>query len=438
MKRLKNSKIPAWQRSNRALRAMYKTNALARQSMKRDLDAQLAFSADTDPVSVGTAYECSSYYSDQPNWVRLLDEGVIIECDGSIDSVIAKGVIKRWFDALPEDFEGNIDKDHVRSIDLGTFGKSQLKLVELGDGRYGVDVDVKLDTSLHATQDLIRMNNRRSISSEFYAIEGKHLRASDILGDKLEGKDYAVPLITEIALTGYGLVETPLNANSYDDMVLQRAFSATPIDVEGTEMTEEELKAKAAAEAAEAEKNAEETEAKDKVKAEDVTEGVGGDEEKVSIVNDEAENESTKGEEGAEQKDAGSDVTVEPLVECKTEEEGDDDGDEDGDDDGDEEEGEQKDASANAELTLADLEEAITGLKKELAAKNAEIADLKSKLSNTKVVQNDFQAKLAKMLNFATSTEPTTEEGKETPAKKTEEKEEDPVLKAYSAAFAEL
>lgn len=427
MKTLKN-KIPAWQRSNRALRAMYKTNALARQSMKRDLDAQLNYSADTDDISVGTSYECSSYYSDQPNWVRLLDEGVIIECDGSIDSVIAKGVIKRWFEALPEDFEGNIDKDHVRSIDLGTFTKDQLKLVELGDGRYGVDVDVKLDTSLHATQDLIKMNNRRSISSEFYAIEGKHLRASDILGDQLEGKDYVVPLITEIALTGYGLVETPLNANSYDDMVLQRAFSAEPINVEGTEMTEEELKAKAAAEAAEAEKNAEETEAKDKVKAEDVTEGVGGDEEKMSIVNDE---EATDGEEGeAEKKEAGADVTVEPLVECKTEDEG--------DEEGKEEEAEQKDASANTEITLADLQVAIEGLKKDLAAKDAEIADLKSKLSNTKVVQNDFQAKLAKMLNFATSTEPTVEEGKETPAKKEGEKEEDPVLKAYSAAFAEL
>lgn len=429
MKRLKNSKIPAWQRSNRALRAMYKTNALARQSMKRDLDKQLAFSADTEDVSVGTAYECSSYYSDQPNWVRLLDEGVIIECDGSIDSVIAKGVIKRWFDALPEDFEGNIDKDHVRSIDLGTFTKNQLKLVELGDGRYGVDVDVKLDTSLHATQDLIKMNNRRSISSEFYAIEGKHLRASDILGDQLEGKDYVVPLITEIALTGYGLVETPLNANSYDDMVLQRAFSAEPINIEGTEMTEEELKAKAAAEAAEAEKNAEETEAKDKTKAEDVTEGVGGGEEKVSIVNEE---ETTDGEEGeAEKKEAGADVTVEPLVECKTEDEGD-------EKEPETEEPEQKDASANTEVTLADLQDAIAGLKKDLAAKDAKIAELESKLSNTKVVQNDFQAKLAKMLNFATSTEPTVEEGKETPAKKEDEKEEDAVLKAYSAAFAEL
>lgn len=423
MKRLKN-KIPAWQRSNRALMAMYKTNALARQIMKKDLDKQLAFSADTEDVSVGTAYECSSYYSDQPNWVRLLDEGVIIECDGSIDSVIAKGVIKRWFDALPEDFEGNIDKDHVRSIDLGTFTKDQLKLVELGDGRYGVDVDVKLDTSLNATQDLIKMNNRRSISSEFYAIEGKHLRASDILGEKMEGKDYVVPLITEIALTGYGLVETPLNANSYDDMVLQRAFSAEPINVEGTEMTEEELKAKAAAEAAEAEKNAEETKADEKVKAEDVTEGVEGEKEEAPANNGEA-TETTNGDEGeAEKKEAGSDVTVEPLNECKTEKEG--------------EGADAEKKEATAEATLADLQEAIAGLKKDLAAKDEEIADLKSKLSNTKVVQNDFQAKLAKMLNFATSTEPTPEEGKETPAKKEDEKEEDPILKAYSAAFAEL
>ena len=93
---------------------------------------------------------------------------------------------------------------------------------------------------------------------------------------------------------------------------------------------------------------------------------------------------------------------------------------------------------ASAEATLAELQTAIEGLKKDLAAKDAEIADLKSKLDNTKVVQNDFQSRLAKMLNFATSTEPTVEEGKDvTPAKK-EEEEGDVVLKAYSSAFKDL
>lgn len=409
--------LMTWQKSNKGKAMMVKRNTLERQRWKRKLDGRLEFSSDINESSLGNSYELSSVETpyDMPNWTRLLDEGVIIECDGSIDSVITKGAIKRWFEALPDDFEGNIDKDHNRSIDLGTFTKDNLKLVELGDGRYGVDVNVQLDKELHATQDLLKMNNRKSISSEFMAIQGYEVKASSILGDELDRKDYLVPVITEVALTGYGLVETPLNANSYNEEVLERAFSAKPI-VEGTDMTEEELKAKAAAEAAEAAKNAEETEAKEKAEeapAEDEP-GRGGED-------PETESKATDGE--TTQKDA-SGVITESINECP-----------EGETEG---EGTAEAKEASAEATLAELQTAIGGLKKDLAAKDAEIADLKSKLDNTKVVQNNFQSRLAKMLNFATSTEPTVEEGKDvTPAKKKEE-EGDVVLKAYSSAFKDL
>lgn len=409
-----------WQKSNKGHAMMVKRNTLERQRWKRRLDGRLEFSTElNDPIS-GNSYELSSLETayQMPNWVRLLDEGVVIECDGSIDSVIAKGAIKRWFDALPDDFEGNIDKDHNHSIDLGKFTKEQLKLVELGDGRYGVDVDVKLDTDLHATQDLLKMNNRKAISSEFMAIEGYEVKASSILGDELDRKDYSVPVITEVALTGYGVVETPLNANSYNEAILERAFSAQPV-VEGTDMTEEELKAKAAAEAAEAAKNAEETEAKEKT---EVPDGVGGEGEDTSKEDEEAKTP----EDGKVEKKEASDVITESIDECP--EEGDDKGEGDG----------ATEKNASAEATLADLQSAIEGLKKELSAKDAEIAELKSKLDNTKVVQNDFQAKLAKMLNFATSTEPTVEEGKDVTPAKEEEEEGDAVMKAYSSAFKDL
>lgn len=404
-------RILEWQKSNKGRMAKSKWNTLERQKMKRMLDGTIAFSTDVDESNPGTVYELSSLSSAYglPNWTRLLDEGVIIECDGSIDSIIAKGAIKRWFDALPDDFEGNIDKDHNRSIDLGTFTKEQLKLVELGDGRYGVDVDVKLDEELNATQDLIKMNNRKAISSEFRAINGYAVQASSVLGDQLDRPDYQIPVITEVALTGYGVVETPLNANSYNEHILERAFSAKPI-VEGTDMTEEELKAKAAAEAAEAAKNAEETKAEEKAEeapAEDEP-GRGGE-------GADAEPE-TKDE--SEQKDA-SDVVTENIDECPDKEEGD---------------AEDKDAAA---VTLKDLQAAIETLKADNEAKDAKIKELESKLSETKVVQNDFQSKLAKMLNFATSTEPTMEESKEaTPAKK--EEEGDAVMKAYASAFKDL
>lgn len=414
-----------WQKTNKGKAMMVRKNTLERQRWKKRLDGKLDFSADIDEATIGNAHECSTLNMSygMPNWVRLLDEGVIIECDGSIDSVIAKGAIKRWFEALPDDYEGNIDKDHNRSIDLGTFTKDQLKLVDLGGGRYGIDVNVQLNTELHATQDLLLMDNRKAISSEFMAIEGYEVKASSILGDELDRKDYSVPVITEVALTGYGVVETPLNANSYNEQLLERAFSAKPI-VEGTDMTEEELKAKAAAEAAEAAKNAKETEAKEKT---EVPDGVGGEGE------DNVEPETTDGD--TKQKDA-SDVITESINECPEGEE------ETPREPNDETlptpEGVETQTDASAEATLAELQTAIEGMKKDLAAKDAEIADLKSKLDNTKVVQNDFQSRLAKMLNFATSTEPTEAEGKDvTPAKK-EEEEGDAVMKAYASAFKDL
>lgn len=418
-------KIPAWQRTNRDMARMYRYNTLARQEEKKMLDGRLAYSADEEALGVGTPYEFSATKTAESNWTRLLDEGVILECDGTIDSVIAKGTIKRWFEALPDDYEGNIDKDHNRSIDLGLFHKDDLKLVELGNGRYGVDVNVKLNPELHAVQDLVLMNNRKAISSEFFAIDGGFLKASDILGEKLK-KDYSVPLITEIAITGYGVVSTPLNANSYDDGLLQRAFSAEPIDVEGTDM-DPELEAKKAEELAEAEKAAEDAKAENAEESEEKTEDTeaaaeGAEEadkaeEKTEAEEADEKSEAADGEETAdeaEQKDAaakiGEDVTEESIDECK-------------------------EASA---ATLDELQNAIETLKKDLAAKDAKIAELESKLSNTKVVQNDFQARLAKMLNFATSTEPTSEEGKETPAESEDKKEGDAVVDAYAAAFANL
>lgn len=420
-------KIPAWQRSVKAMANMGRRNTINRQYQKKELDKRLEYSADEEvEITAGNSYHLSSLARtyDMPNWVRLLDEGVVIECDGSIEAVIAKGAIKHWYDTLPEDFEGNIDKDHNHSIDLGTFTKDQLKLVELGDGRYGVDVDVKLNTELHAVQDLLLMDNRNGISSEFFAIEKKGLiKASDIL-DNVK-KDYNVPLITELAITGYGVVETPLNANSYSDELLQRAYSAT---MEGTDM-DPELEAKKAAEVAEAEKNAEETEAEtatDAVAAEDHPDGVGGMPEDAPATEEPATEDEEKAEETEEETKVeaavGTDVQQESINECP--------------------EGEDKPEGAaeiDGEAVLNELQSKLEAQQRELSAKDARIAELEAQLSETKVAQNAFQTRLAKMLNFATATEPTVEEGKATtPAESEEKKEGDAVVNAYAAAFAEL
>lgn len=196
-------------RSNAALSRMIRQNVNQRQAIKKKWDRRCAYEAEGGVSGqiefTGKAVDFEDGTND--NFVRLLDEGVVVEGDGSLYAVIRKGVIKKWYNSLPDDFVGNIDKDHNRSIDLGTFTKSDLRLVKLEDGRYGVDVNVKLDDELYAVRDLKRMGNRKAISSEFWSEENEFVKQSTITGIK-QDFDYLVPLIDEIQITGYAVVDS--------------------------------------------------------------------------------------------------------------------------------------------------------------------------------------------------------------------------------------
>lgn len=404
MKTLKKStkagKLPDL--SNRARAMMTRKNALERQSLKKKLDRRCKFSETEDGSHTyqGLVFDTDVDLNrgSSENWVRLLDEGVVI--DGSMEpfAIIRKGAIKDWYDNLSENFVGNIDKDHNRSIDLGTFTKKDLKLVELGDGRYGVDVNVRLDDELYATRDLKRMNNRKAISSEFYSTNDEAVKASAIDGKEREW-DYYIPIFDQVQITGYGIVDSPMNANSYDDELLVNASTtlAEFSTEEGQAMTEEELKAKAAAEAAEAQENAEEAKAE----------------------------EATEAPEATEATDASTEVEAEGAEEAtETEPEA--------------TETEETDASEEEEFSaqLAKFEETIKNFKAEIAEKDAKIAEYKAKLEAKEAAKNAFEAKLAEMLDFATVSDITAPEGGATTTTPTNTGDE--VLNAYASAFADL
>lgn len=383
----KSCKLPDL--SNRAKALMTKKNVLERQALKSKLDRRCKFSDDDDPYYFGAAFDKIESYDGKENWVRLLDEGVVLDADKEPYAVIRRGAIKEWYDNLPDDFRGNIDKDHNRSIELGTFGKPDLRIVPIGNERYGVDVNVRLDDELYAVRDLKRLKSRKAISSEFYTSNEEAVKASAIDGKKRE-YDYYVPIFDEVQITGYGIVEAPMNANSYDDQLLVNASAEQEFSTEeGKDMTDEELKAKAATEAAEAEEKSEE------FAAEEATEATEADE--AQEVN-----------EAEEVQEAGEATEATEA-----------------------EEGKSEDFSAQ----LDKLNEAITSFKAEIAEKDAKIHELETKLAAKEVAKSNFEAKLAKMLDFTTSSDITAEEGgKDT----TPENEGDAVLNEYSAAFANL
>lgn len=403
-------------RSNTAMERMIKKNVMQRQALKKKWDRHCKYNSESMPAEATGALEFAGKASDvdlkgdNENFVRLLDEGVVVEGDGSVYAVIKKGVIKKWYDSLPDDFVGNIDKDHNRSIDLGVFHKSDLKLVKLEDDRYGVDVNVKLDDELFAVRDLKRMGNRKAISSEFWSEENEFVKQSVITGSKksVYGFDYLVPLINEIQITGYAVVDSPKNANSYDEGLLNKA--STEKDVT---MTKEELMKLAA------EGDEEATAKLAELEAEEATDEA----EESSVEGDTEDVAEETADDGAEATDASGvlDEDPEEVAEETTTE-----------DAAEDEEAEEKSEEEVAEK----FENAIKELRAQIAEKDAKIAELEAKLSAKTKSKNAFMEKLESMLDFTTAAETGDDEGN---ADTTPEKTEgDEVAAEYAAAFKDL
>lgn len=412
-----NFKIPVGTRESRI-----KSNVMKRQALKKKWDRHCKYEAEENVATFGASFALSEFKADNDNFIRLLDEGVVVDGDGWAYAVIKKGTLKAWYDNLALGFKGTINKDHEPAIDLGVFSKGDLRLVELGNGRYGLDVNVKLDDELYAVKDLKRMMNRKAISSEFYYNADEYITAEAATGDEKQGK-WLIPIINEISLTGYAVVDNPKNANSYDENLLEKAgasdeFAANETS-ERNDMTEEELKAKQAEEAAQA--AAEGEESKEAEEAKD-------DEQKEE--NSAAGDLGAEGADDADQTDADADEAEGEGDKSDADEGEDSEGEADGDDAGEDDE--------KSEFSAEKLADAIKSLKAELKAKDAKIAELEAKLSDSKSKQDKYQNDLEKLFNFATTDEPTDEEGGETTTDDDEKGEKDAYEAALDAAFKEM
>lgn len=401
-------------RSLKAVDQLIKKNVAHRQQLKKKWDRRCKY--DTLPMNLSDALEFNGqtvecdFKADgaNENWVRLLDEGVVVDGVDDIFAVIKKGVLKKAFNAIPEDFVGNIDKDHNRSIELGTFTKNELRLVKLENDRYGIDVNVKLDDELYAVRDLKRIGRKCAISSEFFSIENEFVKKSTITGKK-EEFDYLVPLIEEVQITGYAVCDAPKNANSYDEGLLNKASTE-----EGLEMDPEELKKQQEAALAEAEAEAKE------VADEGEAEATDQDFDSAEVT---TEGEEANPSEGTDQIDASAE-DIADEGEAEAEETAD--------------EGEATDASAEEadEEVIAKFEARLNELQKEIEAKDAKINELESKLAAKTESKNAFRAKLEKMLDFTTAVdqEPAAGEGE----KDNNTEAGDEIVNEYKSAFAEL
>lgn len=148
----------------------------------------------------------SGYVENKPT--RLIDEGAITyEGGNDIRLYIKKGAVQAFYDSLSPDYVGYINLAHIDiaslPLNLGTWTKDDLTVVDIGDGRKGLDVNVKLNRELHIVQDLLKQEIPLSISAE--------LRGTIDFESSFK---FNAPFYNEIEIAGFSVVANPANVNS--------------------------------------------------------------------------------------------------------------------------------------------------------------------------------------------------------------------------------
>lgn len=140
--------------------------------------------------------------------VRLLDEGMVVRSDGSPWFYIMKGTLQKYYDALPDDYEGSINMGHMSlatfPILLGSWTKKDLTLVDIGSGRMGLDVNLHLDEENMLVKELRRTKYELAVSAEFTSV-----------CDEKATEKYGVPMIQELFIWDFAIVGEPGNINSW-------------------------------------------------------------------------------------------------------------------------------------------------------------------------------------------------------------------------------
>ena len=140
--------------------------------------------------------------------MRLLDEGALYYEGGEeVRLFFEKGTIQAFYDTLSDDYVGYVNLAHLDiwelPLNLGTWTKQDLSIVDIGNGRVGLNVDVHLNEKLHIVQDLMAQEIPLSLSAEL----GLGL-------DYEESQRQGYPCIEKINIKGFSIVGNPANANS--------------------------------------------------------------------------------------------------------------------------------------------------------------------------------------------------------------------------------
>lgn len=144
----------------------------------------------------------------QDNSVRLLDEGAIMYEGGeNVRLYIMKGAIDKFYESLSDDYVGYVNLAHIDiwslPLNIGTWTKQDLTVVDIGDGRKGLNVNAEINENLNIVKDLRAQEIPLSISAELQLqIDWEKTFALDFL------------CVSGIDIKGFSVVGNPANTNS--------------------------------------------------------------------------------------------------------------------------------------------------------------------------------------------------------------------------------
>ena len=357
-----------------------------RKERKRQMDALIELSKDSEETGRMMLSASVATISDTNKSIRLLDEGF---CDNGF--VLKKGAIEKYLngenehlDNLTDDFVGTVNLGHKNFATdpfiLGEFTKADFTLVDIENERHAIDVNVRLDEESMFVKELRRQPYDIGVSAEFYY----HINWEDTFR-LMDEFGMGIPVFDEIFIFAYGLVGECGNVNS------------SGLELKGEPMGEELNKAMIEAMIEEITSN-------------EKTEELGVEEVELPTAED-IENANDEAEETAE--DEAEEAETEPESEEAPAEEAEENGDEG---DGDEAEG-----TDEEELAIVDT------LKEQIQALNNTISELKEanaalKKSN-KRLSAKYQTELDKKEKFKDSLKGLTVELLPDEEKKEEKKE---------------
>lgn len=181
-----------------------KNSLKQRKDSKRNIDESINLENLKDKELILTLN--NSYLKD--NSVRLLDEGAIMYEGGKrIHLYIMKGAIDKFYQSLSDDYVGYVNLAHIDiwslPLNIGTWTKQDLTVVDIGDGRKGLNVNADINENLNIVKDLRAQEIPLSISAELQLqIDWEKTFTLDFL------------CVSGIDIKGFSVVGNPANTNS--------------------------------------------------------------------------------------------------------------------------------------------------------------------------------------------------------------------------------